>query len=118
MYSLLLVAKDRVKLSEKIVHIYRFHNRWYPGRLILPANCCGSITDYMTFSIDFEGDDLNFDAPHLKVQFFQFASQSNATGDLLSQTISIPEPEIYAMLAVAMGVMGWVVRRKKRKQVT
>lgn len=28
----------------------------------------------------------------------------------------VPEPEIYAMMVVGMGVMGWAARRKKRKQ--
>jgi hypothetical protein len=27
----------------------------------------------------------------------------------------VPEPEIYAMMAVGLGVMGWVARRKQRK---
>jgi hypothetical protein len=42
------------------------------------------------------------------------------TGDLLSVTIpeavTIPEPETYALMLTGLGIMGWVVRRKKRKQ--
>jgi len=30
----------------------------------------------------------------------------------------VPEPEIYAMMAVGMGMMGWVARRKKRAAAT
>jgi hypothetical protein len=28
----------------------------------------------------------------------------------------IPEPEIYAMMAVGLGLLGWVGRRKKLKE--
>jgi len=73
-----------------------------------------ALTDLMTFSIAFAGTNLNFDAPNLKVQFLTGQYDSKATGDLLSQTIPpIPEPEIYAMMAIGMGVVGWAARRKK-----
>ena len=76
------------------------------------------LTDLMSFSIDFFGTNLNFDAPHLKVQFLTGQYDTRATGDLLSQTSpqtipAIPEPEIYAMMAVGLGFLGWAVRRKK-----
>ncbi len=29
----------------------------------------------------------------------------------------IPEPEIYAMLGVGLGLLGWVARRKKLKEL-
>jgi len=75
-----------------------------------------ALTDLMTFSIAFAGTNLNFDAPNLKVQFLTGQYDSKATGDLLSQTIPpIPEPEIYAMMAIGMGVVGWAARRKKLK---
>jgi hypothetical protein len=68
----------------------------------------------MTFSIALTGSNLNFDAPSLKVQFLTSLTQTKKTGSLLSQTIPvIPEPEIYAMLAIGLGVLGWGVRRKK-----
>jgi len=36
----------------------------------------------------------------------------------LSSVVSpIPEPEIYAMMAFGVGVIGWVTRRKKRRQI-
>jgi hypothetical protein len=31
-------------------------------------------------------------------------------------TAPIPEPEIYAMMAVGLGLLGWVGRRKKLKE--
>ena len=73
-----------------------------------------ALTDNMVFDIAFTGTGLKFDAPHLKVQFFEFADQNKATGDLLSQ--NIPEPGTFALMAVAMGVMGWSLRRQKRLQ--
>ena len=33
-----------------------------------------------------------------------------------TQVTPVPEPEIYAMMAVGMGIMGWAARRKKRRQ--
>ena len=76
-----------------------------------------ALNDSMSFTINFTGTNLNFDAPHLKVQFLTGQYDSRATGDLLSQTIpALPEPEIYAMMAVGLGLMGWVARRKKLKE--
>lgn len=73
-----------------------------------------ALSDSMTFDINFSGTNLDFSAPHLKIQFFELASQNNATGSLLSETISpVPEPEIYAMMALGLGVLGWAVRKKK-----
>ena len=31
-------------------------------------------------------------------------------------TTPVPEPEIYAMMAVGLGLLGWVGRRKKLKE--
>ena len=46
-----------------------------------------------------------------------FYSASNAfETDNHAFTSPAPEPEIYAMMAVGMGMMGWVARRKKRLQ--
>jgi hypothetical protein len=71
----------------------------------------------MSFMIDFVGTNLSFNSPSLKVQFFTNVDDTSATGDLLSQTIpAIPEPEIYAMMAFGMGLMGWVARRRKLKE--
>jgi len=76
-----------------------------------------ALSDSMSFTINFTGTNLNFDAPHLKVQFLTGQYDVKATGDLLSQTIpAIPEPEIYAMMTIGLGLMGWVARRKKLKE--
>jgi len=73
-----------------------------------------ALSDSMTFNIQFAGSNLDFSAPELKVQFFTGQYDTRATGDLLSQTIpAIPEPEIYAMMAVGLGFLGWSIRRKK-----
>jgi len=31
---------------------------------------------------------------------------------------TVPEPETYALVLTGLGIMGWMVRRKKRKLVT
>ena len=75
-----------------------------------------ALSDTMTFNIDFVGQNLDFSAPELKVQFFTNQNDTKATGSLLSQVIPIspiPEPEIYAMMAVGLGLIGWVARSKK-----
>jgi hypothetical protein len=44
----------------------------------------------------------------------RFADANNVkVGDFVSTTTPIPEPEIYAMMAVGLGFLGWAVRRKK-----
>jgi len=41
---------------------------------------------------------------------------SGKTQDLGVFTLAIPEPEIYAMMAVGLGLLGWAVRRKKLEE--
>lgn len=73
-----------------------------------------ALTNSMTWVIDFTGTGLTFAAPHLKVQFLQDASQTQATGNLLSQTIPpVPEPETYAMMLAGMGLVGVIARRRR-----
>jgi hypothetical protein len=40
---------------------------------------------------------------------------NNKTQDLGVFTLAVPEPEIYAMMAIGLGLLGWAVRRKKLK---
>jgi len=40
-----------------------------------------------------------------------------ATTDVVRlHAVPVPEPEIYAIMGVGLGVMGWVARRKKRRK--
>jgi hypothetical protein len=89
-----------------------------PGACFYQATAV-PLTDSMSFKIDFVGTNLNFNSPSLKVQFLTGINDKNATGSLLSQTIpAIPEPEIYAMMGIGLGLLGWAVRRKKLEAAT
>lgn len=85
-----------------------------PGACFV-RNPAVALSDSMSFTMTFAGNNLDFSAPHLKVQFFEFLYQTDKTGSLLSQTLPIPEPEIYAMMAIGLGVLGWSVHRRKLK---
>ena len=77
-----------------------------------------ALSDSMTFNMRFSGQNLNFTAPELKVLFLTGRNDILPTGSLLSKTISppVPEPETYAMMAVGLGVIGWIGRRKKLRE--
>ncbi len=82
-----------------------------------------ALTHSMTWKIDFvaaAGRTLNFDAPHLKVEFFKTLSAKKSSGDLLSQNMSpivtaVPEPESYAMLLAGLCIVGVIARRRKSR---
>lgn len=78
-----------------------------------------ALTGSMGWTIDFAGSNLDLSSPHLKVQFLTSATDTRKTGSLLSQDIAtaISEPEIYAMLAAGLGLMGWISRRRKQTEL-
>lgn len=82
----------------------------------------------MSWTIDFEGTNLNLFGvspgtnptksdygiigPHVKVDFWN--SSDSKQGSLLSLNVTpVPEPEIYAMMGLGLGLLGWVGRRRK-----
>ena len=75
-----------------------------------------TLTNHMVYTIDFTGTNLDFSAPHLKVEFLTGLNDAQKTGDLLSQTIpaAVPEPETYALMMAGLGAMGFVARRRKQ----
>jgi hypothetical protein len=104
------------------------------GRICFDTTDPLALTDDILFGITLSPNvDPNLVTEvHLKVAFidqvtyntyFDSSSKSygegkkaywKADGDLLS--VTIPEPETYALMLTGLGIMGWVVRRKKRKQ--
>jgi len=63
-------------------------------------------------------------AEQLELRYFSADTMSlnvwkdvnNNTQDLGVFATSVPEPEIYALMGVGLGLLGWVGRRKKLKE--
>jgi hypothetical protein len=74
-----------------------------------------AMSNHMVITMSFGGSGLTFDSPSLKVNFLENSDDSKPTGDHLSRTIpsAVPEPEIYAMMSIGLGLMGWIGRRRK-----
>jgi hypothetical protein len=77
----------------------------------------GTISDFTSFSVVSNtaligSPELSFDADHL---FVNWRGLSYIPGSIVFSVNAIPEPEIYAMMAAGLGLMGWVTRRRKQQ---
>lgn len=71
-----------------------------------------ALSNNMSFNIDYTGT-LDLSAPHLKV-LFTGADQGNGHGNLLSQTVPVPEPSTYALMLAGLGIVGFMGRRRNK----
>lgn len=82
---------------------------WTNSFSLLVDNYTIQLTDYNIFVGDTTGTD----------RVSRFSEGSNGLDDALgSFTLSVtpvPEPEIYAMMGIGLGLMGWVSRRRKQQ---
>lgn len=82
-----------------------------------------ALTNTMSWTIDFvaaAGTQLNFSAPHLKVDFFTSLNDTKKTGTLLSQNMvptvtAVPEPESYALFLAGLAGVAAAVRRRQNR---
>ena len=75
----------------------------------------GTIPDFTSFDVVSNtalsgSPELSFDADNL---FVNWQGLSFTSGAVVFSVNAIPEPEIYAMLAAGLGLMGLVARRRK-----
>ena len=84
-----------------------------------------ALTSTMSWTIDFvaaAGTQLDFSAPHLKVDFFTTVTDRKSTGSLLSQNMvptvtAVPEPESYALFLAGLAGVAAMVRRRKNRSL-
>ena len=85
------------------------------GGACFTASPALALAPVMSWTMDFTGDGLNLDLPHLKINFLTGIDDGNKTGSNLSQNIpAIPEPETYAMMLAGLGLLGFVARRRRQ----
>lgn len=79
------------------------------------------LSDSMSFVVEFFGTGLDFEAPHLKVQFLVDIDDRKANNDLLSlpvpSTTRMPEPGTLALLFAALSLLVWGGSRRTRTAV-
>lgn len=80
-------------------------------------------TNPMVFDIFFTGGATNFSLPSLKVDFWTDSSQTQSTGNLLSQSIGAPVsatplPAAFPLYATGLGALALLRWRRKRKNAS
>ena len=79
-----------------------------------------ALSNNMVFDIFFTGGATNFSLPSLKVDFWTDLSQTQSTGNLLSQSIGAPVsatplPAAFPLYATGLGALALLRWRRKRK---
>lgn len=82
-----------------------------------------ALTSTMSWTIDFvaaAGNQLDFSAPHLKVDFFTTLTDTKKTGSLLSQSMvptvtAVPEPESYVLFLAGLAGVAAMARRRQNR---
>jgi hypothetical protein len=77
-----------------------------------------ALSNNMVLDIAFSGGATNFSLPTLKVDFWTDSSQTQSTGNLLSQSIPVsatPIPDALPLFATGLGLIGMLGWWRKRK---
>jgi hypothetical protein len=85
---------------------------YYVGEVIGSSFYCSFCVQYR--QVDFQGSPADWRDPG--TSYFVTLTTSATWAKFTEVTSPVPEPEIYAMLGMGLGLMGWAARRRKLKE--